>query len=131
MLVLNEVDLNYLRKEDFQNLINMGEIIGIRQDDGRIVEHDSQKLALERLQHLQDIDDRTAKETIEVANIEDDGSEDKEIEIKNPNPLHNQRGFEKWMNVVELNASAQDVKVSELTNEYTKEEIEAAVVELT
>lgn len=103
-------------KQDFENLLNL---------------ENSKKTAQEELQTLQDFDDRTVTRTIEAADPEDPESKDVVEEIENPHPLHKQKGFQEWMDVVRLNAETRGVKVSELCKEYTEDEIESAVVVLT
>lgn len=103
-------------KQDFENLLS---------------DKIFKEAALEQLQTLQDFDDRTATRATKPVNPDDPNSEWETEEIENPLPLHKQKGFEEWMDVVRLNAQAREVKVSELTEQYPVEEIEAAVVVLT
>lgn len=104
-------------KQDYENLLLMDEY---------------KEEALNALQKLQDFDDRTAtKATDKLIDPDDPDSDFVVEEIENPLPLHTQKGFKEWMDVVKLNAEVQEVKVSELTGEYTKTEIESAVVVLT
>jgi len=107
-------------------------IPSIKQDFENLLSEDVFKeAALEQLQNLQDFDDRTVTRATNPVNPNDPNSEFETEEIENPNPLHKQKGFEEWMDVVRLNAQAREVKVSELTDQYPEEEIEAAVVVLT
>ena len=104
----------------------------IKQDyENLLADETFKEAAMEQLQSLQDFDDRTATRATKPLNPDDPNSEFETEEIENPNPLHKQKGFDEWMDVVRLNAQAREVKVSELCQEYQKEEIEAAVVELT
>lgn len=103
-------------KQDFENLL---------------ADEKFKEAALEELQTLQDFDDRTATRATKPLNPDDPNSDFETEEIENPFPLHKQKGFDEWMDVVRLNAQAREVKVSELTKQYPTEEIEAAVVELT
>ena len=103
-------------KQDFENLL---------------ADETFKEAALEQLQNLQDFDDRTATRATKPLNPDDPNSDFETEEIENPLPLHKQKGFEEWMDVVRLNAQAREVKVSELTEQYPPEEIEAAVVVLT
>lgn len=111
---MTEIILNV--KQDFENLLG---------------DETLKESVLEQLQTLQDFDDRTATRAIKPINPDDPNSEWETEEIENPLPLHAQKGFKEWMDVVRLNAQAREVKVSELTEQYPKSEIEAAVVELT
>jgi hypothetical protein len=107
-------------------------MISIKQDFENLLFDETLKVAaLELLQSLQDFDDRTATKAIKPVNPDDPEGEWVVEEIENQLPLHKQKGFDEWMDVVRLNAEAQGVKVSELTGKYSKTEIEAAVVELT
>ena len=107
-------------------------MISIKQDFENLLFDETFKVAaLELLQSLQDFDDRTATKAIKPVNPDDPEGEWVMEEIENPLPLHRQKGFEEWMDVVRLNAEAQGVKVSELTEKYDQEEIESAVVVLT
>jgi hypothetical protein len=87
--------------------------------------------ALEKLQTLQDHDDRVSTRTLEIADPEDPESEDKTERIETELPIHKQIGFEKWLDVVELNAkysrgkSKTETRKQELLDEYSKEEIES------
>lgn len=102
---------------DFENLLNTPEF---------------QDQALMKLQELQDHDDRTVtRATSELVDPDNPESDFIVEEIENPSPLHRQRGFSEWMDVVRLNAETQGVRVSEITEEYSEEQIESAVVELT
>jgi hypothetical protein len=104
----------------------------IKQDYENLLSDETFKeAALEQLQNLQDFDDRTATRATNPLNPDDPNSDFEIEEIENPLPLHKQKGFEEWMDVVRLNAEARGVKVSDLTEEYSKTEIEAAVVVLT
>lgn len=96
-------------KEDFENLLN---------------DPDFKDAALESLEQLQDYDDRAV--TRAVKHVDPDNPESEWIteEIENPNPLHRQKGFVEWMDIVKLNAEVQGVKVSEILSRYSKEEIE-------
>jgi hypothetical protein len=101
---------------DFENLLNTPEF---------------QDQALMKLQELQDHDDRTVTRATTPIDPEDPESDFNTEEIENPSPLHRQRGFSEWMDIVRLNAETQGVRVSEITGEYSEEQIESAVVELT
>jgi hypothetical protein len=103
-------------KQDFENLLGMDEF---------------KEEALKALQELQDFDDRTATRAVKQENPDDPMSDWITEEIENPLPIHAQKGFSEWMEVVTLNAEVREVKVSDLTGEYTKTEIESAVVVLT
>ena len=103
-------------KQDYKNLLGMNEF---------------KEESLKALQELQDFDDRTVTKAIELENPDDPMSDWITEEIENPLPMHAQKGFEEWMDVVKLNAEIQKVKVSELTGEYSKAEIDSGVVVLT
>ena len=103
-------------RQDFENLLSMEEY---------------KEEALEKLQELQDFDDRTVTRAIKPLNPDDPNSDFETEEIENPYPIHAQKGFKAWMDVVTLNAEVREVKVSELTGEYSKTEIESSVVVLT
>jgi len=105
-------------------------MISVKQDFLNLLSIDKETVVGE-LTSLQDFDDRTATKAIKPVNPDDPEGEWVMEEIENPLPLHKQKGFDEWMDVVRLNAEAQGVKVSELTGEYSKTEIESAVVELT
>lgn len=103
--------------QDFENLLGMDEY---------------KEEALKKLQELQDFDDRTATmATDKLVNPDDPHSDFIVEEIENPYPMHKQKGFDGWLDVVRLNAEVQEVKVSELTEQYSEAEIEDAVVVLT
>lgn len=103
-------------KQDFENLLK---------------EPDFKDNALNELQQLQDFDDRTVTRAVKQKDPDDPMSDWITEEIENPLPLHAQKGFKEWMDVVKLNAEIKEVKVSELTKEYSKKQIEDAVVVLT
>lgn len=103
-------------KQDYENLLSIEEY---------------KEEALEKLQELQDFDDRTSTRAVKQENPDDPMSDWITEEIENPLPIHAQKGFKEWMDVVKLNAEVREVKVSELTGEYSKTEIEEAVVVLT
>ena len=103
-------------RQDFENLLSMEEY---------------KEEALDKLQELQDFDDRTVTRAIKTLNPDDPNSDFETEEIENPLPLHKQKGFGEWMDVVTLNAEVREVKVYELTGEYSKTEIDSAVVVLT
>jgi hypothetical protein len=105
-------------------------MISVKQDFINLIEKDKDTV-VDELTSLQDFDDRTATLAVEPVNPDDPEGEWVTEEIENPLPLHRQKGFEEWLDVVRLNAEAQGVKVSELTGKYSKTEIEAAVVVLT
>jgi len=105
-------------------------MISVKQDFLNLLSIDKETVVGE-LTSLQDFDDRTATKAIKPVNPNDPEGEWVMEEIENPLPLHKQKGFGEWMDVVRLNAEAQGVKVSELTGEYSKTEIESAVVVLT
>jgi hypothetical protein len=104
--------------EDFQNLLN---------------DEDFKEQALEKLQQLQDFDDRVVTKAVEPVDTNKPDGDWVTEEIENPLPVHRQKGFDEWLDVVKLNAESQGKKVSELTAEYTPAEIEktADVVVLT
>lgn len=107
-------------------------MISVKQDfENLLADETFKEAALEQLQTLQDFDDRTATRATKPVNPDDPNSDFETDEIENPLPLHKQKGFEEWMDVVRLNSEARGVKVSDLTEEYSKTEIEAAVVVLT
>lgn len=103
-------------KEDFENLLN---------------DENFKEEALLKLQELQDHDDRTVTIATEPIDQEDPESEWNVEEIENPLPVHKQKGFSEWLDVVRLNSEAQGTKVSELCEKYSQTEIESAVVVLT
>jgi len=96
--------------EDFQNLLN---------------DSDFKEQALEKLQELQDFDDRVVTRAVEPVNPDKPDGEWVTEEIENPFPVHRQKGFEEWLGLVKLNAESQDKKVSEITSEYSQSEINA------
>ena len=107
-------------------------ILNVKQDFENLLSDETFKEdVITQLQTLQDFDDRTSTKAVKQENPDDPMSDWITEEIENPLPLHKQKGFEEWMDVVRLNADAQGIKVSELTGEYTKDEIEEAVVVLT
>lgn len=103
-------------RQDYENLISMKEYRGE---------------ALEKLNELMDFDDRTVTRAIELENPDDPLSDWVTEEIPNPNPIHAQKGFKEWVDVVRLNAESNGVKVSDLTSKYTETEIKDSVVEVT
>lgn len=105
-------------------------MISVKQDFINLLDVDKDSV-VDELTTLQDFDDRTATRAVKPVNQDDPEGEWVTEEIENPLPLHRQKGFDEWLDVVRINAEAQGVKVSELTGEYSKTEIESAVVELT
>jgi hypothetical protein len=103
-------------RQDYINLLNMKEY---------------REEALERLDELMNFDDRTVTRAIEPENPDNPESEWITEEIVNPHPIHAQRGFKEWMDIVELKAQEEGVKISEVLNRYSEEEIKASVVEVT
>lgn len=95
-------------RQDFENLLS---------------DEDSREEALGELQTLQDFDDRTVTRATE--------------EIENPYPLHAQRDFKEWLDVVELNAKhtcgnkSIEVRKQKILSKYSIEEIKAGKVVLT
>ena len=109
--------------QDFQNLIN----------DPKFREQ-----ALIDLQVLQDFDDRGVTMAIKPLNPEDPESEFETVIIENPNPIHRQKGFDNWIDVVTLNAQytttkkqTVDAKVDAILDSYPIQEVEDAPVEMT
>jgi hypothetical protein len=109
--------------QDFENLINDPE-------------HKEQVLI--DLQSLQDYDDRGVSMAIKPLDPNKPDGEWETVEIENPNPIHQQKGFDKWLDVVTLNAEytitkkqTVDAKVDAILNSYPLEEIEDAPVEMT
>jgi hypothetical protein len=109
--------------EDFQNLIN---------------DIDHKEQALTDLQNLQDFDDRTVAMAIKPLNPEHPDGEWEVKEIENPNPIHRQKGFEQWIDVVQLNAEftvtkkqTVDAKVTAILDSYPVEEVKDAIVVMT
>lgn len=109
--------------QDFENLINDPE-------------HKEQ--ALTDLQLLQDFDDRGATQANNPLNPDDPESEFEIVIIENPNPVHRQKGFEQWIDVVTLNAQytvtkkqTVDAKVDAILESYPLIEVEDAPVEMT
>ena len=95
--------------QDFQNLLNDTEF---------------KDQALQKLQDIQDFDDRVVLRAVEPVDPDNPESEWITEEIENPNPLHRQKGFAEWIDVVKLSAEVQGMKVSEILSRYSKEEIE-------
>jgi hypothetical protein len=116
MIMMQGFPKHIATKQDFENLLNDKEF---------------KEEALIKLQELQDFDDRTATKAVKQETPDDPMSDWITEEIENPSPIHRQYGFKEWMDLVKLNAEVQGVKVSELTDEYSKNEIEEAIVVLT
>jgi hypothetical protein len=109
--------------QDFENLINNPE-------------HKEQ--ALTDLQNLQDFDDRGVTQATTPIDPEDPESDFETIVIENPNPVHRQKGFDNWIDVVTLNAQYNlakkqtvDAKVDAILDSYPVQEVEDAPVEMT
>lgn len=110
-------------KQDFENLLS---------------DEDSRDEALSELQNLQDFDDRTVtRATEELLDKDNPESDFVTEEIENPYPLHAQRDFKEWLDVVELNAKhtcgnkSIEVRKQEILSKYSIEEIKAGKVVLT
>jgi hypothetical protein len=137
MLELHESILTSLSKEDFQNLVTMNENVMIICRDGFIQVRNSKELAIELRQVLQDFDDRTSYETTGKVEPGVEETEKDRTAIENPNPLHRQKGFKQWLDLVTDQAhdtrgrKSVETKKTEILNSYTTEEVEAAVVVLT
>jgi hypothetical protein len=76
-------------KKDYENLLQ---------------DKDYKELAVKELEKLQDFDDRTVTIAIEPLDPDNPESEWETQEIDNPYPLHQQKGFQEWMDIVNLNA---------------------------
>lgn len=103
--------------QDFENLLG---------------DKDMKQEAIRKLEELMDFDDRTVTVALKPKNKDDPDGEWKTIKIRNPHPIHRQRGFLRWRDVVALNAkhtrgkSTIKARKAEILGKYSKAEIDAA-----
>ena len=112
--------------------------IATRQDYLNLLDMDEYRdEALDKLRELRDFDDREATRATQPMDEDDPESEWETERIENPHPMHRQRGFELWLDLVELEAretrgrKSIATKKEEILSEYSKDEIESAIVEVT
>lgn len=131
MLELHESVLQALNRQDYLNLVVMDCDVKIISATGSILIRNSKDLAVELRQTLQDLDDRTVYMTNSVGEPEDEEAEEDVTAIENPNPLHRQKGFNKWLDLVTEQSEATGTAKERILDSYPTEEVEDAVVVLT
>lgn len=76
------------------------------------------KRALRELERLQDFDDRMVTRAVEPINPDDPETEWVTEEISNPYPLHKQKGFTEWMDIVKMNSKYTTKSVEQILVKY-------------
>ncbi|MBZ2166283.1 hypothetical protein [Methanobacterium spitsbergense] len=121
------------------NMHGYPQVIATVQDfENLLSDKEHKEQALNDLQNLQDFDDRGVTMAVKPLDPDKPDGEWETKIIENPNPIHRQKGFEQWIDVVTLNAEHTlqkketiDSKVDTILNSYPVEEIEDAPVEMT